>query len=470
MYNSILQLAIKLIEKICERAESGEIRDLDIMAEAVLSDCKETSIHVMEELIRNVNEGFREDKETRKELGLVIKEKDRPRSLLTALGQIDFSRDYFYDKEEGHYTCILDQMLGIAKYERVSAAVSAELVSKAADRSYAKASQDVTGGAVSRQTVHNQILKVHVPEVEPKEEKRAVKELHVYADEDHAHMQKPGKEKGKQSRMIPLITVAEGVYQECKGRNRTINPMYFANEMFDTKELWKTTEGYIDKAYDLDQIEKIYIHGDGGQWIKNGLENITQSVHVMDGYHFKRDLRSICRILPHRNIKVTLMNALEGNDPGKADRYIQELLDEPITEKEQKRILGFAGYLFRFWDEIRRRLTEDIPGSCTEGQVSHVLSERFSRDPLGWSEKPLGKLVSVRVYLKDGGKLTKAAFRQGEDLQEKYSEYADRLIEEHIKGAVDFSLFDPVDPIFNGASGTQITIHGIGMARDILIH
>jgi hypothetical protein len=283
-------------------------------------------------------------------------------------------------------------------------------------------------------------------------------------------MQKPGKEKGKRSKMIPLVTVAEGVYQECKGRNRTINPMYFANETFDTKELWKTTEGYIGKAYDLDQIEKVYVHGDGGQWIKNGLENITQSVHVMDGYHFKRDLRSICRILPHRNIKVTLLNALKGNDPEKAERYIQKLLDEPMTDKEQKRILGFAGYLFRFWEEIRRRLTEDIPGSCTEGQVSHVLSERFSRDPLGWSEKPLGKLVSVRVYLKDGGKLTKTAFRRSEDRQEKYSEYADRLIEEHIKGAVDFSMFEPERPIFDGTSGTQIQIHGIGMARDTLIH
>ena len=147
-----------------------------------------------------------------------------------------------------------------------------------------------------------------------------------------------------------------------------------------------------------------------------------------------------------------------------------ELLDEPLTEKEANRIRDFAGYLFRFWEEIRRRIIEDIPGSCTEAQVSHVLSERFSRDPLGWSEGPLGKLVGVRVYLKDGGKLTKEAFRQGEELTERYSEYADRLIEEHIKGAVDFSIFETERPIFDGASGTQIRIRGIGMARDMIVH
>ena len=155
-------------------------------------------------------------------------------------------------------------MLGIAKYERVSAAVSAALVTEAAKTSYARASDIVTNGAVSRQSVHDQILKVDVPEVRPRTEKRTVKELHVYADEDHAHMQKPGKKKGKQSKMIPLVTVTEGMYEQSKGRNRTINPMHFADEGFDTKRLWKTTEGYIGKAYELEKIEKVYIHGDSG--------------------------------------------------------------------------------------------------------------------------------------------------------------------------------------------------------------
>ena len=38
MSNIILHFAIDLTKKICERAENGEIRDLDIMAEAVLSE------------------------------------------------------------------------------------------------------------------------------------------------------------------------------------------------------------------------------------------------------------------------------------------------------------------------------------------------------------------------------------------------------------------------------------------------
>ncbi len=65
-------------------------------------------------------------------------------------------------------------------------------------------------------------------------------------------MQKEGKEKGKKSKMVPLITVAEGVEEESKGRNRTKEAVHFVDEKFSTKELWKSVEGYIGASYELD--------------------------------------------------------------------------------------------------------------------------------------------------------------------------------------------------------------------------
>ena len=43
--------------------------------------------------------------------------------------------------------------------------------------------------------------------------------------------------------------------------------MHFVDENFDTKALWKSVEGYIGASYDIESIEKIYIHADGGKWI-----------------------------------------------------------------------------------------------------------------------------------------------------------------------------------------------------------
>ena len=470
MYNSILQLAAQLTEKICDRTESGEIRDLDLMAEEVLKDCKETAIQVVQVIIRSLNEEIRNDKEHRKEMGLVIKEKNRPRQILTALGPICFERDYYFNRNAGEYVTPLDRMLRIEKRERIGGTVRADLIAQATDSSYAKSSVIVTGGAVSRQTVHDQILKMQVPEAQPYEEHKRVSQLHVYADEDHAHMQRPGKEKGKKNKAVPLVTVTEGMRAQSGRRNQTIHPMHFSDEGFDAKNLWKKVGGYITRAYDTEGLEKIYIHGDGGRWIKNGLEEYPQSVHVMDGYHFYKALKAICRILPERNTRIVLLEALRKDDKRKAALFLQELLAEPVAEKDAKRIREFAVYLFGEWDAIRRRVVDDVPGSCTEGQVSHVLSERFSRDPLGWSEEVLGKLVGARIYLKNGGTLTKEIFSEAAEQRERYSEYADRLIGEVMGKTYDFSLFEAERAVFNGASGTQTAIRGLGRMHALSIN
>ena len=160
---------------------------------------------------------------------------------------------------------------------------------------------------------------------------------------------------GKKNRTVPLVTVTEGTVPQSAGRNRTIHPMHFSDEGFDTKMLWKKVSGYIARAYDTEGLEKIYIHGDGGGWIRNGLEEYPQSVHVIDGYHFFKALKAICRLLPERNIRIVILDALKKDDKRKADQFLHELLSETLTEKEAKQIRVFAVYLFREWDAIRRR-------------------------------------------------------------------------------------------------------------------
>jgi len=459
MYNSILQLATELAERIWERAKNGEIKDIDAMAATVSDDCRRTSAEMMQEIIRYINEEIREDKSTRKEMGLVIKEKDRPRQLFTELGMLDLRRDYYYDKKNDRHTAVLDHVVGIDRYERIGGTVAARLITEATDVSYSKSADLVTGGAVSRQEVHDLLVRMKVPEYQVSQRKDKVDELHIYADEDHVSMQKPNKERGKKNRIVPLVTVTEGTVKESERRNRTVEPMHFVNEKFDTKELWKSVEGYIDKRYDTENIRNIYVHGDGGQWIRNGLEDLAQTKHIMDGYHFFKELRKVSEMLPKRNVRIVILGALEKDDHARADRFMQDILLEPLTSKERDTICVFAGYLFRNWDEIRGRIAEEIPGSCTEAQVSHVLSERFSRDPLGWSDICLGKLTSARVFVKNGGTITKELFKT--NIEERYAEYADRFIEENMKGTFDYSIFENELPIFDTDSGTQHMIRNL---------
>ena len=46
------------------------------------------------------------------------------------------------------------------------------------------------------------------------------------------------------------------------------NVHYFASTSTDTESLWTEVLEYIDQTYELDQIERIYIAGDGAGWIK----------------------------------------------------------------------------------------------------------------------------------------------------------------------------------------------------------
>ena len=111
------------------------------------------------------------------------------------------------------------------------------------------------------------------------------------------------------------------------------------------------------------------------------------------------------------------------------------------------------------------RKTLDIPGSCTEGQVSHVLSKRFSREPLGWSKTILGKLSKLRVYVKNGGQITGKDFQRMKPTSDSIGEEA----KENLRNKLDWSIFDGEPWIFDRGSATQILLHAIGKEREYKI-
>ena len=471
MNNIIQQISEKLTKKILEKAYSGGICDIDLLSSSVLEDCKSAARDILEEIVSDLNIKIREDKPSRKARGLILKEKNRERSLLTELGRLDLPRDYYYDKKEEKYDYLLDRVIGLQGYERISAGVRAKLVSMATEVSYAKSAETVTGGQLSRQCVRECILKLGAIEKRPQpyEPKRKVKELHLFADEDHVHMQREGKTKGKKSRMVPLVTVTEGVEEESKGRNRTINAMHFVDENFDTKALWKSVEGYIRASYDIESIERIYIHADGGKWIASGLASFSNVTRVMDGFHLEKRLKEVSRNFPGSNLRQRIKAAIEKSDRKKLDMLMQEMYARSQDKKQIEFTTKLGGYLTENFEEIRNRLKSDTVGSCTEGQVSHILSTRFSRNPMGWSEEGLGKLSKQRVYIKNKGKIEASDFKKKEKSGgDSYREYADRIIEEACRGAKDFSIFEKQGPIFDGASGTQMAIRHMGMNRNIL--
>lgn len=454
MEHSILQITLELTEKIVEKALNGELSDIDALASDVLNDCRESSCRIIETIVCEMNLQLRNSVAFRKEAGLVMKEKERPRTILTELGELNLRRDYYRNKNTGEYEATLDHMLGIEPYTRVGAAVSAKLVESAAERSYFQSSQVVTNGKVSRQAVHDLVAKAPLFEIDPPAEKRSVKQLHLYADEDHVHMQKPCKQRGKQSRMVPMVTVSEGMCEVSKGRNKTVNAVHFVEADGSSQDLWNTVDGYLQQAYDMQDVS-VNIYGDGGAWIRRGIDVIPNSRFVVDGYHFERDLRAIARLNPKVQLTLRVRTAALYDRKENARKAFDDLM-EGLSGDDLTRAKAFAKYALSNWDAVVLRYSGETTGSCTEGQVSHVLSSRFSRSPMGWSISNLNVLTKVRAFILSGGKVRADDFKAHGPRRQIYREYAENLLKYNLGGSFDWSIFS--GEASNLTSGTSFRL------------
>jgi len=74
--------------------------------------------------------------------------------------------------------------------------------------------------------------------------------------------------------------------------------------------------------------------------------------------------------------------------------------------------------------------------SCAEGQISHVLSHRFSRNPLAWMHNSLEALPKIRVFLLNGGELKEEHFKKENKAMEEHKE---KIIELRKKAAPEIS-------------------------------
>lgn len=463
METIIQQITVEMARKLFKKVEEGGLCDIDRFSTESLEICKESVREMIAQLGRLINEELRCDKKYREEQGLLLKEKERERWLLTEIGHIRIQRDYYRVKDSGKYVCPLDEMFGIASYERISPTVSAKMVERAAEMSYEKSARGVTDAKVSKQTVKNKLHEVGRLEKDLPREKRSVRELHVFADEDHAHL------RNGQSRIVPLITVSEGVRKVSASRNALVNPVHFASTSRHTGKAWEAVAGYIETAYVEKTIECIYLHGDGAAWIKRGLEELPKSLFVLDGFHLEERLRSVTAAFHKYNYHFRIRQAMFEKKEDKVQVLFEEMLSQAETPQQAKRIRKVLSYIKDNWDGIVCR-QDGILGSCTEGLISHVYAERLSRNPMAWSEKGLDKMAELRVYTRNGCCVSADAFRRSREEKERsaLNDYAKERLKDAVCGQFDWSIFDKDSYIPAVNSPTQILIRAYGRQNNFV--
>ena len=96
--------------------------------------------------------------------------------------------------------------------------------------------------------------------------------------------------------IVPLVTITEGIDTSDPKRHKTINPLHMTGYGISTDAFKENILAVLYERYDLDQVETIYIHADGGAWIQSLKDLLPNAKMVMDGFHLEKYLKSFLRL------------------------------------------------------------------------------------------------------------------------------------------------------------------------------
>ena len=484
MEQIVQQILMGTFKNIMECYEKDGLGEIHAMAENLKEISDGMARKMLAVFIDAADRALCDDaKAERKADGFTVKERDVPRTLFTAIGDVGYSRTHF-EAKGGGYAYILDHVLGVKAYERVDSGVGARLVNNAASVSFGNSAAIVTGGKVSRQTAWKRVQDVGEVAYVPTRSGHDLETLHIFADEDHVSLQ-DGK-----SVIVPLVTCCEGKKAVCKGRNALTEPVHILGYGLTPEKHWGYVYAVMAEKYDLTKVKKVFIYGDGAGWIQAGFDVFGTAVHVMDAYHLEKKLKTllsgdICQAFAPR-----VRAAVDRGDRGAFQKLFYEMLDAVAAgmekgkgrQKKLEAVRKNASFLLAHWQAVLNNRLPGTIGSCTEAQVSHVLSERLSRDPMGWSRAGLSKLAMVRVFRLNGGTVMPCDIGAGKQKKQEgqdgrvviadIKKYEDIVMKQHkevFEGWRCWKCFEKDDDnlISRKPSGTKTALDALGRMRDI---
>ena len=450
------------------------LASLDKMADDLKLISDGMAARVLGAFIDAADKSICDAKKERKEDGIKVHERGVPRTIFTSLGFFTYNRTYF--KSPAGRAYLLDDILGVNPYERVDAGVGARLVNAAATHSYARSAAIVAGGNVSRQSAWNKAMNTGEVAYVPERADYVPEVIHIFADEDHVSLQDGG------GTVVPLVTVCAGKRRMCKGRNELLDPFHVQGYGMDKETLWGYVYALCAEKFDMTRVGAVYVYGDGASWIKGSLGVFPNAVYVLDTFHFKKRMRSIFSGEVGAQFTLAAHTAVAKGDKAAFAAIAQALLAAVLEtmpegrarEKKAKHANDSIGYILNNWDAIQNAKLPGAIGSCTEALVSHVLSDRLSRSPMGWSKKGLSKMAMIRVFALNDGEVMPAdtlAWKHSDrrrcvaDRIEKYENIVRLQHDDIFKDAKNWRWFEVDSKISGKTTGTKVALDSLGKLR-----
>ncbi len=438
MNTIIHQIIEKITKDIKDNIEDLMLnsRDISKFIQNTSKSLDEIGVMIVKEALEMLDEVIRESSKRKREY--YIQRRNDRKTLITKFGEVNYERTYYKSKKDGSYRYLSDELVGIYPYERMDLSYESELIEEAIETSYEKSGKRASNNVqVTRQTVMNTIRRlgnVENDEAEIPLKKRVVKTLYIEADEDHVALQ------NGRNKEIKLIYVHEGKRFKSKGRYELINKRLFTGSLIASEDLWLDVANYLEEAYDLDRVEKIYISGDGASWIKEGLNWIKGSEYVLDYFHLSKYVKIATAHMPQTF--EPLWTYIRNLNKKGVIELLNFITAETESETKKEAVKKSKRYILNNWKGIEKGMEEGYIGCSAEGHISHVLSSRLSSRPMGWSLIGADQIARLRVYKANGGDIYELMSKKKKEnkKEKRIVELEKRIVKKKIKTALPGSI------------------------------
>lgn len=338
------------------------------------------------------------------------------RTLISSVGDISFDCTYYKSKsKEKGFTYLLEDLIGLEKNEHFTEAAEAALLCEALKTSYAEAAKVLPSKQeITKTTVMNKVHSIaeEIPDT-IYEKPKSVPYLYIEADEDHVAEQHGRYWEGENSSFISKLIYIYEFRQESsnvEGRYELVNKYYFSGLYpgeDGNKKLWSKVNAFIQMNYDTEVLKKVFISGDGAKWIKSGVTYVDNSVFCADKYHLMKYVNTAAAQMTDKKDEVKnelwhLMYSRQKKARKNFEIYTANMMQ---SARNPEKVEDLRKYVLGNWSAVRRTLRNKLVNGCSaESHVSHVLSDRLSSRPMGWSQTGADRMSKLRCYDRNNGR------------------------------------------------------------------
>lgn len=313
----------------------------------------------------------------------LIMRKKVQRKILTSRGPVSFKRRYYLDPSSGKHCFLLDSVLKIPKYSRISEELKKKIILSLDHLTMEQAGIDnlPNGYSLSAVSVYNILKNASIrPSYTPFP--NASSNIHVQLDEKYIHM-RDKREKAKKRRLY-TATIYSGILHN-KKRNMLQNRIILSSR--NLKILFNKINYFLKFIYNVSLDSHIFISGDLAIYIQNSPDRITvcNATYVPDKFHVAKILKSLFHIPILKNDILS----------GTFVPCILNLLS--ILPKDKWSTDAYTLYhLLRYHpNSILNWYNPNYFGCSQEGMNSHYYASRFDAKPNIFRYNTVDKICDI---------------------------------------------------------------------------